>query len=54
MNFILLFFSNLPFTVFADRPVRWQLWHQDRRTAQMEGITDLNRDIHFFLAVILV
>jgi heme/copper-type cytochrome/quinol oxidase subunit 2 len=39
---------------FADRPVRWQRWHQDRRTAQIEGITDLNRDIHFFLAVILV
>jgi hypothetical protein len=36
----------------ADRPVRWQRWHQDRATAQIEGITDLNRDIHFFLAVI--
>jgi hypothetical protein len=54
MNYITFLFSHLSFKAHADRPVAWQQWHQDRRTAQIEGITDLNRDIHFFLAVILV
>lgn len=46
MNFIF-------FKVFRDRPIRWQVWFQDPATSVMEGINDLNRDIHFFLLVIL-
>ena len=42
------------FKVFADAPVAWQAWFQDPATSVMEGITDLNRDIHFFLVVILL
>jgi cytochrome c oxidase subunit 2 len=42
------------YTVSADAPVRWQRWFQDPRTSVMEGITDLNADIQFFLVVILV
>lgn len=40
------------FYVIADAPVAWQVWFQDPATSVMEGITDLNRDIHFFLVVI--
>lgn len=42
------------FKAYRDAPVGWQLWHQDAATSVMEGITDLNRDIHFFLLVILM
>lgn len=42
------------FKVFADAPVAWQMWFQDPATSVMEGITDLNADIHFFLVVILL
>lgn len=39
--------------VNADAPVAWQMWFQDPATSVMEGITDLNADIQFFLIVIL-
>lgn len=39
--------------VCADAPERWGLWFQDPATSVIEGITDLNADIHFFLIVIL-
>ena len=39
--------------VSADAPVAWQMWFQDPATSVMEGITDLNADIQFFLIVIL-
>lgn len=42
------------FSVVADAPVAWQMWFQDPATSVMEGITDQNRDIHFFLVVILL
>jgi hypothetical protein len=42
------------FNVAADAPVAWQMWFQDPATSVMEGITDLNADIHFFLVVILL
>ena len=38
----------------ADAPVAWQMWFQDPATSVMEGITDLNADIQFFLIVILI
>jgi hypothetical protein len=40
--------------VSADAPAPWQMWFQDPRTSVMEGITDLNADIQFFLLVILL
>lgn len=40
------------FKVFGDAPVAWQCWFQDPATSLMEGITDQNADIHFFLVVI--
>lgn len=46
-------FQNL-FVSFADAPVAWQMWFQDPATSVMEGITDQNADIQFFLIVILV
>lgn len=42
------------FKVFGDAPVAWQMWFQDPATSVMEGITDQNADIHFFLVVILL
>jgi cytochrome c oxidase subunit 2 len=41
------------FKVYRDAPVAWQMWFQSPATSVMEGITDLNADIHFFLLVIL-
>lgn len=42
------------FKAYRDRPVAWGMYQQDPATSVMEGIRDLNRDIHFFLIVILV
>jgi heme/copper-type cytochrome/quinol oxidase subunit 2 len=42
------------FKTSADAPAAWQMWFQDPRTSVMEGITDLNADIQFFLIVILL
>ena len=44
-------FFNL-FKVYGDAPVAWQMYFQDPATSVMEGISDLNADIHFFLVVI--
>jgi hypothetical protein len=41
------------FNAHRDAPVAWQCWFQSPATSVMEGITDLNADIHFFLVVIL-
>lgn len=41
------------FRAHRDAPVAWQCWFQSPATSVMEGITDLNADIHFFLLVIL-
>ena len=46
-------FFNL-FKVYGDAPVAWQMYFQDPATSVMEGISDLNADIHFFLVVIQV
>ena len=46
-------FFNL-FKVYGDAPVAWQAYFQDPATSVMEGISDLNADIHFFLVVIQV
>jgi hypothetical protein len=40
--------------VYADAPAAWQMWFQDPATSVIEGITDLNADIQFFLIVILL
>lgn len=45
------YFSSL-FCAFRDAPVAWQMYFQDPATSVMEGISDLNADIHFFLVVI--
>lgn len=50
---MMTFVQNM-FQSFADAPVAWQMWFQDPATSVMEGITDLNADIQFFLIVILV
>ncbi len=50
--FIIPMFSF--FKVYRDRPVAWGMYQQDPATSVMEGIRDLNRDIHFFLIVILI
>lgn len=41
------------FKAYRDAPVAWQMWFQRPATSVMEGINDLNADIHFFLLVIL-
>ena len=46
-------FSSL-FRAFRDAPVAWQQRFQDPATSVMEGINDLNADIHFFQVVILL
>jgi hypothetical protein len=44
-------FFNL-FKVYGDAPIARQMYFQDPATSVMEGISDLNADIHFFLVVI--
>jgi hypothetical protein len=41
------------FKAYRDAPVAWQMWFQRPATSVLEGINDLNADIHFFLLVIL-
>lgn len=42
------------FIAYRDRPTAWGMYLQDPATSVMEGIADLNRDIHFFQIVILL